>query len=1559
MKLKTSILFFSFFLLSFAGFSQTSRIFTADSLVSELKNYYAITENSIKKDTVLQKKAAVLSKLQSAWFSSFSNNERKVITKALNGQIKRKFKKNTDIWYFIETIVLLKKEAANNFALWIDYYNFLLNTQGVTTSQIKRFTNHIYFFVRDKYLINNKSSIWKYKKGTYRFVYDKSTHIFTVQVQNTTLEAYSTDGDTLRIYNTSGIYNPVKSAWKGEKGYADWSYFNYDASKIKANLSKYHIDLKKNEYFADSVLFINKQILDYDILGTLHDKASKRAKNKGFYPHFRSYEYNYEVKSKQKYISFKGGIEMKGAGLKYVGTDNMPAKANYVRDGKLLFTAKSDDFYFLDSTLRANRASVKLYINDKDSIMHPNVQINIKNDHLSFSRNHEGSGNRPFYNSYQKVFMKMDNISWNVKDTLISFYSQLGETGYIQSIDYFTKEDFTKYRMYELKNPLFGIKKYTRKIDSRDFFVQDYAKFVKINEAGVTHRLMQLWYDGFIDYSPKTKLVHVNQKLFDYIDFFFDKKDYDVIKIDTKGIRQAKASELFPLVNAVFNLNTGNLTVYGVERVVLNKRKKVGFVPANKTFVLGKNRDMYFAGRLRSGMTDFYGKDFYFNYEDYNITVSEGDSLVYRVWNHSFEDLKETDRPSFVNSTVEKISGLIRVDLKTNKSGAKNTAQFPSFSCKDTSYVYYDKKGSNGSAYPRESFYFKNYPFEHDSLLALTKYNLKIPGILISGGIFKNIEDTLIVQKDYSLGFIHATPDEGINLFEGKLSLSAQNSKMKSFIKLSNQGLEANGIAKWNNATIKAKEFNLYPDSLAALAENIQITEALNENSEAQFPHIEGETVATSWDAENNVITYKTTKNKPVDMFKGKSKFEGEFQYSPEKITGKGQFEIEEGILAADEFNFTDESVFAPNANIVIRENKSPNKDVIIKNMKSYVDIKAEKAVFEKNEETDKEKESSVNFVNDQYVSYPSHLLWHTGQGKLNFDYNMNLYTNKDISKESVLLDSAALIGTYKFSKALFTPEYGTLKFVSTNPDKDSLMFFGSRANYSTENKKIIVKDVQRIIVADIVVTPSSDVIIDKNGDMEKLLKTTIKARGLHMITEVDINISSSNKYVASSGIYQYEDVNKKTENINFDNITYDQQKEATVAHGFIEQYEKFTLNPWFDYYGDVYFNATKDRLRFEGYAKIIHSCNIMKPKWFYFKSDINPDSIYLPLEPMLHSDLETNKARVFADIMVGKDSTYMFPLFLSSDPYGSSESILSVRDSSYYVTYNKDDNKYQITTLDKFNNRFLPGNYLDLNRVYCIVNGEGYINYTKSVKINDLGGTGNMRFDTNSGELLLQTLTYLDFFFSQKALNVLKTTLIERTDLKAIDVQSNSYKKAVYELIGVEKANKFYQDISAGGGQPGKMPDELKKTLVFANLELKWDAASKSFKSKNKIGIMGVGGKMINKYVNGYIQIKKRRQGDRIYIYLETAEKEWFFFTFSGGIMRTISSIHEYNQIIEDLKTKRKRFKTDKGIYNYMQTNEEAKNLFIYGFTGKHPAIDDFDGDVDMLDEYESEEEE
>jgi hypothetical protein len=1531
------------------GFSQSGTSFSSDSLISELKVFYNLVDVDLSKDREAYLKDSIINGLGQIWLSKIAREDRKRISTVLNYQIEKRFDKNTTVLHYLQIITILKNTKENDFNPLMTGIDAMIANHNIQSQAIQECIDDLFLLYTENYLCKTKAALWKLSSGTFVLIYNSAIKNLLVQINNGTLDLYSQDNDTVTIFNASGNYQLSNNTWKGKTGRITWERFNIPPSEIKADLQNYSINFRKNDFTIDSVTFTNKNVLDYPVLGQLSHKALLRTFKEGIYPQFRSYRTDYKLKSTQKNIDFVGGIQMKGNTVNYTGTDSIPAIAEYKLKGKVVLKATSENFSLFENKLKSYETNVILFVGKKDTISHPNVELDISGDLVSLIRTSKGTGNRPFYDSYQKIFITADRLLWNTQDSLIKFSTKSGNESWFKSVDYFTKEDFEKHKMYETTNPLFQLRNYSQKVNSRTFYAGEYAEFCKQAVEGVEQRLIGFWYDGFIDYNTRTKLVKVNQKLFDNIQFFFDKKDYDVINIQSEGIKiSSDFADIFPNYNAAFDTRTNKLYVYGVSQVIINERKRTGFVPDNQSFVMDKNRNMFFSGRLRVGLADFYGKDFSFDYENYTFKVTQSDSLVYRVWEKDLTNLGENDKAKYVESAIEHISGTVQIDHKKNKSGAKDIPIYPSFTASDTSYVYYDRRNKQGNVYNRATFYFKNYPFKHDSLMNMSKKRLRIPGMMYSDNIFPLFEDTLRVQNDYSLGFLHRTADGGMKLFNGKVSLSSQNSTMDSYIRLSNEGLQANGIATWNNTSIATKDFTLYPDSLTALADEIEIREVMNDSTFTEFPQVNGRLIQTSWNAVEDVVTYKTT-GIAVDMYNGKAKFAGTFQYRPSSLTGKGKTIVEEGTLYSENFSFTNTSFLSDKADIEIKEENSDKKDIIIKNMKSFVDIKSSKALFQANEDG---PESSVTFVTDQYISYPHHLIWHTGEGKINMNYNMDLYTNPKYSKEEVLMDSMYILDIARFDKSIYAPAYGDLRFISTKPGQDSLMFFGSRANYYTGNKKLIAKDVMRIIVADIEVTPTSDIVIGDNGELEKLLNTTVKARGLHIITNVDIKINSSNAYVASSGIYQYEDMNKTFQNINFDNITYDAYKKATIAHGFVEQYHNFTLNPWFDFYGDVYFSATKDRLNFDGFARIKHTCTI-GPKWFHFATDINPDSVYLPLSPDMHSDLEMNKARIFADIMTSKDSIHTFPAFLSNDPAGTSESLITLRDSMYYVTYNQNENRFEITTLEKFKNKDLPGNYMDLNRTYCIVNAEGKLNYSKSIKINRIGGTGNIRFDMNSGEATMQTLLYLDFFFNKKSLDVIVSKLSLNTSLPGIKVNDKSYSKLMSELIGLEKYTTMINEMSENAGLPRRFPEELNNTFVFTNLYMKWDPVSKSFKSTGKFGISNIGNQMINKQVNGHIQIKKRRTGDMLYIYFETAPDEWFFYTFSGGIMRTFSSVSEYNAAIEELKTQDKKIKTEKGLFNYMLTNEEAKNLFIYEFTGSHPALDDFEeGEEDEDDE-------
>ena len=77
-----------------------------------------------------------------------------------------------------------------------------------------------------------------------------------------------------------------------------------------------------------------------------------------------------------------------------------------------------------------------------------------------------------------------------------------------------------------------------------------------------------------------------------------------------------------------------------------------------------------------------------------------------------------------------------------------------------------------------------------DSLDNFANEGLGLNGLFKSGGIFPDFEEKLSIQKDYSLGFIRKTPENGFNIYD-------QLANYDNEIRLSNEGLKGSGAIEF------------------------------------------------------------------------------------------------------------------------------------------------------------------------------------------------------------------------------------------------------------------------------------------------------------------------------------------------------------------------------------------------------------------------------------------------------------------------------------------------------------------------------------------------------------------------------------------------------------------------------------------------------------------------------------------------------------------------------------------------------------------------------------------
>jgi len=148
--------------------------------------------------------------------------------------------------------------------------------------------------------------------------------------------------------------------------------------------------------------------------------------------------------------------------------------------------------------------------------------------------------------------------------------------------------------------------------------------------------------------------------------------------------------------------------------------------------------------------------------------------------------------------------------------------------------------------------------------------------------------------------------------------------------------------------------------------------------------------------------------------------------------------------------------------------------------------------------------------------------------------------------------------------------------------------------------------------------------------------------------------------------------------------------------------------------------------------------------------------------------------------------------------------------------------------------------------------------------------------------------------------------------------------------LLGEQAGNEFLQELNLTG-QIKKMPAALDKRIIFNDVNMVWDGKLKSFVSDGKLGITTIQGDFVNRSVNGYIEIGKRRTGDILNMYLELSPTDWYFFSYGSGYMQAISSNNEFNTIIASLKENKRTLNTKDDIgYQFIISTPEARMAFL-----------------------------
>jgi len=1426
----------------------------------------------------------------------FSDTQTVKIKQQCNLMLKNKMRANPYFSNYIKAInaIISHNLYDSHFDSWHEVMHQY--TSSLKRSKIKNFVNYTSFSntIFEKKALrytSDRGLQWLITSTEYQFNYEDNE--INVTLKNSDLIGKRKE-DSIVIKQTEGTFYPLTNIWKGTKGRVTWERAEL-TDKVFCTFEDYTIELKKNNYSVPKVTFHHPSFFEAPIEGKFNDKIIQNAGTKGSYPRFTSFETNYRIKNLGDRIRYVGGFELHGSSVIGIGGELNQARMDFLKtDNSVALTTYADKY-----TIRRNEYIVAQDVKasvyfSSDSIYHPSAsfRFNIPNRTLELSRTGSGNSRTLFFNSFHKIEMDVERIGWAIDtDSIEVGQNKIRSAGGrpkeadFSSLNYFDFNKYVRYQNISDYNPISTIKAYCQDNNTKEMDVEVLAKKLnpKYGVRTITPLLLSLVENGFIFYNKETGLISVKEKIFHYTEASRQNRDYDNIRIISQSRR----------TNGTIHLNDNALEINGVNGAVLSDSQLVAIRPLGKTLKMNKNRNIDFDGRLFAGYGLFYGYDFQFKYDEFRVYANKVDSFLLRIEDRSqIREFELTGRYPLIplNTRIENMVAEIQIDLDDNKSSRDNHQYLPKLFSTAPSYVYYDAKSTQDGAYSRDSFFFKIEPFEFDSLDSFDPRNLKFDGDLVSAGVFPDLDQTLWVQNDLSLGFKTVTPPEGYPLYNGK-------GLYKGIITMNNKGLIGEGVVSYLAANINSEDIIFLPSQLLATADSFNLEEFQGDAYE--FPRIRGEQVSVNWQPYRDSM-YVETEEKPFEVFDSRFSLTGLATLTPGGLYGDGILDWPEAAMTSDNLRFRAKGVTADSTSLRIKTNRAAGIAFSTVNVKADVDFEKKFGKFKSN--------------SDKITTAMPYLKYRTSMDE--FDWDMNQQTI-DFKSES---DKAT--------------------FLSVHPEQDSLSFTGSSANYSLSKDQLKIKGVPFIQAADAFIYPKDGLVeVGANANIKMLEDAIILAdtsNRYHKISKANVTVLGKKKYKASGGFYEYNIGDIKQE-VKFDRIDIVETKRGknkgkltTVGEGSIIKLDNFILDKKIFFQGKVKLQADQKELQFDGFARI-NSRHMGDTSWFSINTPVDRNNVVLEYD----QPKNLSGQKVQTGFFIKRDTGLVYPRLLTAPHSRRDRPIFQTKGYIKHIDHAANGiDEFHFGDSSMVLAKARRGNLMKFNRLTGDIDFEGKFTLADKlpyVKVDGVG-MGKLEVDTSS-KIALNMMIGIDMIIPDKLLNFLIKDLEKNTsELPFATYNKPHVLKGLAELIPSDKElEKVYTEI--------KDYDKIylpkgstKYTFLFGNAPMEWNPTYYSMISKPGITLSFIKDKAFHKKLkNTYLEIRMSRSRDEINLYFESPSGASYYFNYQNRVLSVFSSNPSFNDAVLGMKKKELEFKMPDGeFYEVKPTGSNAAKFFL-----------------------------
>jgi hypothetical protein len=1317
--------------------------------------------------------------------------------------------------------------------------NILKQWQEITKALLEKKPKDYLFFLqtantlfKDNTLVQSNGLRWYSNSSQFEFGFVKNK----VSIQFKNLDLICEAGlDKVKIFNASGVFYPDKKNWEGTQGRINFERVGLTESEVYVSFKDYKIDMNTGGFIVDSAQMVYPKISSQPLLGRLTERISQSnsidlIKTSPF-PQFVAYEPSIEIKdivgTEAKYL---GGFSMKGAKINSQNFGDGESSIQLLYKGKPMMTVRSETFRLDSNKVMSQHAAISIVV-DTGFITHPNVKFSydIVKKKVTITRGTDGLMRMPFSDNYHGVEIEVDQVLWDQKQPFIDFDMMTNDkAAYVETNSFFKKFLFDKKQGALAMNPLTKMFQYCRENRLRSFNLEQYANGIGSKKEYLSQLVMDLADDGFIYYNKDNDSIYVKDKLYNWISNSQGTKDYDVIRFQ---------SVIAGRPNITYNMLSHDLKLEGVRRFTFSDSQNVVAVPNEQLVVIKKNKNAQFSGMMRAGRIDFYSKDFFFNYSQFQINNTTMDSMVIYYPDMNSNALRK------VNSVLSNTYGRILIDKPNNKSGLKDYAEYPIFIAERGSEINYDRASTHNHAYKADRFKFQVDPFIIDSLDNFTIAGFGFAGTLISDSIFPDIPNTARIQPDYSLGFVDKV----------KLPMYGGKGTGDLTINLSNRGFYGNGDLIYQTSVSKSPEYLLLPDATTGVSTSFDLPES------AKYPLVAGVNIQTQWyPKQDRMIQTRIDSN--FSIFKTRYAFDGKMTLSPEDLRGDGHLKWNEAMFTSMDMVFGRNKANAMNSSIKIFA-VDPSKFAFeSNNVKGDLDFDKREGKF------------LSNFVGS-YTHFPYN----------QYSSNMNDYKWDMNKKMMEIKPGIAMAGIKPI-------------FVGLPPNQtDSLKFECSFAKFDLVKYVINMEKIPFIDVADSRVYPfAGKAIVREKAMMDRLDSSRIEANKtdkFHDIKNCRTTILGGNS-LSATGYYRYIDKYKKEQPLFLDSIRINTDKNL-VGYGKISDESNFRLDDKIAFKGLFEVLSIRKPIEFIGYVRPMHSFAYMETLWLRYRNVVDPQNVIIDIANPRDKD---NK-KLSVGLYFANDSNHVYPIMLDlkrrySDP--------ELQSDTGILFYDKTKDAFFVGNKEKLQNDALKGNYMQFNEKDKSVYAEGIFDFRVVAPKVRFESAGNAVLAKGDSTYRFNLMTLIDFPFPTEINKaMLKVLSAEGAGVPTTAANTEENIKAIHELNQDERvANKISNSLESSGVITPE--GAFNSGFLFTDIDFAFNRIRRKFIAAGPIHLALMNGTVINKKFTTTIALEKRRGSDKIYLYFITDNGDWIYMEYSKGSMLFATSNAELLAAIE-----------------------------------------------------------